>query len=196
MQAEAWYESVGHIAKTAGVGVSIISIKGEECALEALGKVAELTGGDVTRVDPLELDKNFSSMLAKPILATKVSATFLIHSGLHFRNEELDSNKVVREVGSVTEDTETAFEYGIRSAAELEKYANLKTLPFQVQIHFTKLNGMRCLRVLSKAQPITRSRAEAEKDLRLEVLAANAAQQSAKMVSCRQLICDTQAISG
>jgi len=181
LAAENWYQGVGDMAKLAGVGVSIISIKGEECDLEALGKVAEMTGGDVLRVDPLELHKNFSSMLAKPVIATQVSATFLIHSGLTFRNEDNDINKIVREIGNVTEDTEVAFEFGVRSDDALKKYGDLKALPFQVQIRFTKFNGMKCLRVLSKMQPVTRNRHEAERNVRLDVLAANAAQQSAQL---------------
>ena len=63
--------------------------------MEDLGRVAEITGGDVTRVDPLELQKNFASVLEKSIVATRVSATFLLHKGLKFRNENDDTSKVM-----------------------------------------------------------------------------------------------------
>jgi len=63
----------------------------------------------------------------------------------------------------------------LNSEIDLAKRAlfkGLTTLPFQVQIHFTKLNGMRCMRVLSRAQPVTFQRDVAERDAKLDVLAA------------------------
>jgi hypothetical protein len=41
------------------VTVNIVSISGDECNLESLSKLAELTGGNVERVDPVDLTKNF-----------------------------------------------------------------------------------------------------------------------------------------
>ncbi len=138
----------------------------------------------MTRMDPLLLGKNFARLLEKPIIATRVSATFILHGGLKFRNENEDTSKVTREIGNVTEgkltrccaaaisyckivvlsvffrcpDTEVIFEYSIRSNDALEASPDLNALPFQMQIYFTKLDGMRCMRVLSKSQPITRDK--------------------------------------
>ena len=36
-------------------------------------------------------------------------------------------------------------------------------LPFQVQIRYTKPNGMKCMRVMTQVKPVTANRAEAEK---------------------------------
>lgn len=178
-----WYEGVANFAKASGVTVSVISLKGDECSLEDLGTVAEITGGSVELVDPLDLTRNFSSFLAKPVVASNVSCTFLLHRGLKFRSvlEELTPNKAVRELGNVTEDTEIAFEYSMRSREAVAELAHLKALPFQVQMCFTKLDGMRCLRVLSKAQPVTNSRAASEEGVSMEILAANSAQQCARL---------------
>lgn len=44
--------------------INIVSITGDECNLESLSKLAALTGGDVERVNPIELTKNFSNMLS------------------------------------------------------------------------------------------------------------------------------------
>ena len=38
------------------------------------------------------------------------------------------------------------------------RYPELKDVPFQLQSHFTKLNGMKCVRVISKTQPVTTHR--------------------------------------
>lgn len=178
---EAWYEGVGNLAKLSGVVVSVVSIKGDECALEDLGRVTTITGGDVNRVDPLELTTNFSAILSNPVLATHVNAVVDLHQALRFRQEAPEvTTRLEKEIGNVCEDTEIAFEYAIDRAA-LAKFRHLATVPFQVQVRYTKLNGMKCLRVISKAQPLTHDRHVAEKEARVELLAACAAQQSARL---------------
>src|SRR5438045_3135314 len=78
--------------------------------------------------DPLQLTKNFGSILANPVIATQVSATFLLHQGLKFRNAQQaqaqaqatataaaaaarpsSENKMYREIGAVSSDTEITF---------------------------------------------------------------------------------------
>lgn len=86
-KADDFYEAVGQIAQTAGVTVNIVSIEGDECNIDSLSKLAELTGGAVERVNPTTLTKNFANMLAVPVIATNVEAKVKIHKGLQFRNE-------------------------------------------------------------------------------------------------------------
>lgn len=50
---DAFYESLGELAKNNGITVSIISIEGEECNIDTLSKIAEISGGAVERVDPI-----------------------------------------------------------------------------------------------------------------------------------------------
>jgi len=99
---------------------------------------------------------------------------------LKFRNEDADTNILRREVGNVTEDSEITFEYEKQEAAKISEFKDLKGLPFQLQIHFTKLDGMKCLRVISKMQTITTERTVAEKDVKADLIAANVAQQAAR----------------
>lgn len=40
-----FYEMLGEFAKNKGITVNIISIEGEECNIDTLSKIAELTGG-------------------------------------------------------------------------------------------------------------------------------------------------------
>lgn len=56
-QTEAFYKRLGEFAKSKGISVSIISIIGDECNIDTLGRLAELTGGSVERVDPINLLK-------------------------------------------------------------------------------------------------------------------------------------------
>ncbi len=52
--------------------MSVISIKGTDCKMVELGKVADVTGGQVNIVDPLKLTQEFGTILSDPIIATNV----------------------------------------------------------------------------------------------------------------------------
>jgi len=118
-KADTFYEVVGQIAQTAGITVNIVSIEGDECNMDSLSKLAELTGGSVERVDPTTLTKNFASMLQMPVIATNVEAKVKIHKGLQFRNEldkdfSDDKTLLVKQFGNVTAESVFTFEYGLK----------------------------------------------------------------------------------
>jgi hypothetical protein len=203
--AENFYENVGNTAAQAGITVSFVSIADAECRLENLGRVADLTGGEVTRINPLELTTNFQGILEKPIIATNVQATMLLHNALQFskdvdRDEAeevgpdpselmaegkeeggVTASKVsrrVQDIGNALMETEIFFEYDILQAKVPE---GLSHLPFQVQINYTQLDGAKCVRVISQQKAITRDAAVGQEDLNMSMLAANAAQKSAAL---------------
>lgn len=225
---EGFYAEAARKAKASGVAVSLISIEGQECKLEQLSTVADITGGDIERVNPLQLKDNFQAMLANPIIATNVSITMLLHSRMAFRNEDSTRNCITRELGSVTEDNEVYFEFfmkpvappvvsgkapavvepsrgpvpegsaldgcavpmegcaapaegGVAEAAAGAGAGDLREVPFQVQIRFTLPDGMEVLRVLSQMKPLTADRVVADRDVNIAILAANAAQSSARL---------------
>jgi len=83
-----------------------------------------MTGGNVERVDPVELTSNFANILSQPIIASNVLAKVKLHKGLQFRNEQVenlsaDKSLLTREVGNVTVDTEMTFEYTLKHINEL-----------------------------------------------------------------------------
>jgi hypothetical protein len=89
-----------------------------------LSKLAELTGGNVERVNPTTLTKDFANMLSVPVIATKVEAKVKLHKGLQFRNElatDLSEDKTLlaRSVGNVTAETMFTFEYGMKPISQL-----------------------------------------------------------------------------
>jgi len=207
--AETFYVQIAEFAKLRGVVVSVISIEGAECKLENLGQVADVTGGNVSKVNPLNLTENFQAMLEKPIIATNVRVSLQLHKGMYFRNEEQVASTVTKELGSVNEDSEVSFEFSVRpellaapqapapapeqevpeasssdvtaSAAAPAAVAMPSSLPFQLRIAYTKPNGMKCVRVTTKAKPVTADRDQAEKTSRMAVIAANASRTCAYM---------------
>jgi hypothetical protein len=172
-----WYKSVGNRAADAGTMVSIISITDENCSLTNLGEVADLTGGSVERVNPLDLAKNLQGIMSNEVLATSVNATMIIHKGLQFRNllhgehAQKSFNAVSKEIGNVFQDTEVFFEYQTKSKQEMEKFKHLKSLPFQVQINYTRMDGAKCARIITRWQKLTHDRNVAQRKVKVDVLA-------------------------
>ncbi|CAM9856095.1 unnamed protein product [Ectocarpus sp. 12 AP-2014] len=56
-------------------------------------------------------------------------------------------------------------------------------LPFQVQIRYTRLDGTKCLRVLTKTQRVTKSKAAAERSMEMAVVAGHASSASGVLAS-------------
>lgn len=120
--------------------MNLVSIKGDECNIDALSTLQDLTGGNIERVDPVNLTQNFASMLSKPVIATNVVCKIKLHKGLQFRNELVEylshnNTQLTKDMGSVTEDNVFTFEYTIKSIEELllledVDMTQIKELPF------------------------------------------------------------------
>ncbi|XP_060063644.1 circularly permutated Ras protein 1-like [Ylistrum balloti] len=221
-----FYESVADTAADKGVSISVISMKGTDCKMIQLGKVADKTGGQINIVDPLKLTQEFSTILEGRIIATNVVATFILHKQLFFHYEDTEESKVVKSVGNVTSDTEITFEYGVRTKSNKDKDQSTapsnqvpqegatggqssegagqssegsvqssegtgqssdddaehpKEMPFQLQVKYTDVDGATALRVLTKSKPVTKDRKQAEKKMKMDVVAKHTAQVSANL---------------
>ncbi|CAI2386488.1 unnamed protein product [Moneuplotes crassus] len=188
-----FYEQLADYAASKGVTVNIISIKGEECDLETLRPLYDKTGGNVDIIEPDELKSNFSNMMKQEVIATRVVVKVKLHKALEFRNEDekdLTNDKTIltRDVGNVTEDSEITFEYRIKNQEELKKLDNfditkIDQIPFQTIIEYTTLDGMKCIRTITKVQKITDDVSKMKEDVNIEVLAVNAAQQASRLAT-------------
>jgi hypothetical protein len=191
-EAAQFYTEMGQFAKEKGVAVSLISIVSEGCRLNLLSPITELTGGDLLRVDPKNIEKDFSNILSDAIIATNVQLKVKLHQGLEFRNEEpenisKDKSMLTRDVGNVDETTEITFEYTLKSNEELAQMANFdldlkKKIPFQTQITYKSNSGMNCVRVISQEQDITHDKEEAKEAANYDVLSVNAVQKTGNLV--------------
>lgn len=100
-----FYEKVADIAVQNGIAISIVTIKGTACRVDALGPLTDRTSGSIIRVDPSNLD--FSELAKEDILATQVQLKVLLHEGLAFRNEDLknlqnNGSILKKSIGNVT----------------------------------------------------------------------------------------------
>lgn len=86
-QAADFYTRIGEHAKLKGVTVHIVTIIGSECNIDAISPVAEATNGEIERVNPSDIQRNFGDFLSRAVLATRVELKVKLHKGLEFRNE-------------------------------------------------------------------------------------------------------------
>lgn len=189
--ADSFYTQIGQIAQQAGITINVVSIEGDECNIDSLSKLAELTGGNVERVNPTTLTQNFANMLALPVIASNVEAKVKLHQGLQFRNEladnlSTDKSLLTRKFGNVTVESIFTFEYGLKPLdvlLEMEEIdmTQVTSFPFQTQIVYTALDGSKCLRVISKQQKMSTERDQLEKKADYDMLSYNAIQKGSAM---------------
>ncbi|KAK6171248.1 hypothetical protein SNE40_019476 [Patella caerulea] len=116
-----FYNDIGEKAVEKGVSISVITIKCAETRLVQLGKLADLTSGQVNHVDPMKLTEEFSNILADRIIATNVTATFILHKNLVFLEEDTKEYVIVKNIGNATMETEITFKYGKKADTSEKK---------------------------------------------------------------------------
>lgn len=178
--AEEFYERVGTLAQQRGVSISVISLVSSECKLNFLASVAELTEGNVLKVDPMRLSEDFESILAEKILATDVKATVILHKALKFKNESNLQNrgsKLVRVLGNASQFSSFTFEYANKTKEELVleevDLSAVTQIPFQLVLEYKDLKGAKMLKCVTKVLTVSRDQREAMEGANTDVLARN-----------------------
>ena len=184
---EVFYRETALKANEKGVVVNIVTIVNTKCRLAILRDVVDLTNGQMSIVNPLNLTDEFKSIIDNRIVAIKVVAKLIVsHRYLYIRDDELETEEgyliekgdqrakakldetkksvETRKIGNCSIDTEITFEYGIRKLKN-EKKENLKKLPFQLQITFVGLDGTKAIRVFTKELEFTSDRKTAESSI-------------------------------
>ncbi|GAM23510.1 hypothetical protein SAMD00019534_066850 [Acytostelium subglobosum LB1] len=179
-----FYESIGAIAQKNGTTISVLTIKGTDTKLEQIGLLSELTSGTVDIVDPLKMQEEFKSVLSLPVLATNVAIQVKLHRGLYISdpsNPSTNESHIHKEIGNVNEDTVVSFEYGMMPNKKLDPA--LKSIPFQLQISYTTMSGMKCVRVMTMTQETTSNQELADEHANIDALGVNMVQTTSKIAS-------------
>jgi len=180
------------LCKLWGITANVIGIRGDNLNFNVIGKLADITQGDTDVVDPLKIVENFSSIVDSKLVATNVVVKLFLDKVFQFPKDdnwttpdpvgELLQLHATRNFGNAFEDTEVTVEFLQKEDAELLKVLdlinedpNVKNFsPFQVQITYTSLTGLKCLRVITKTREVTRSVEEAQEDIDVAVFGMHA----------------------
>lgn len=204
--ASPFYATAGNLAKTHGITASIIGIRGDNLNINLIGKLSDITQGDTDIVDPLKIKDTFSDIVDSKVVATNVVVRLFLHKVFKFpeddnwkpeNQKEGFSLHAVRDIGTSFEDTEVTAEFYTRdeeellkilgSKYEMEMNNDSKHMPFQVQISYTTLTGMKCMRVITKTKEITRDAVEAQEDIDVAVFGMHANAKQANLASLGML---------
>lgn len=56
--------------------------------MEVIGKLAELTNGNMKVVNPEKLSEDFANVLKDQVVGVNVDVTIQLHKAMNFRNED------------------------------------------------------------------------------------------------------------
>jgi len=192
-----FYRTIGFRAKEKGVSVSVLTLEGEDCSMENLGKTADITNGSVEIVNPVDLQSKVLNIFSNQVLATKAHCTVIVPHVLSLRAEDKDGHyKASRELASISSDSDLTFSFDwnddhrqLISEYILKKYddnrpatpAYFEGVPIQVQVLFNNLAGDQLLHTLTLSRPTTTSRNDAEDGLNSTAVALQAIHESARL---------------
>jgi len=189
-EAVKFYTEIGQMARKKGIVISLISIVGDSCRLDLMSSIAELTRGEILKVNPISLVSEFDSLISENIIATNVELKVKLHKGLSFRNEKKenlseDGSLLIKSLGNITANEEVTVEYHTKSKKKLKileiDFSKISSLPFQAQITYFTLSGAKCLYLITKRQDVTFEKEEAKKEADYTIVASNAIKQSSNL---------------
>ncbi|KAI3378513.1 hypothetical protein SNEBB_004098 [Seison nebaliae] len=150
---ESFFSEVGQLAKDNGVMIDLLSVKGCNCKIAAIGHCALMTEGDIRAFDPKNKNANdFADLLTISQLATNVQLKCFTNKRCRMIDAiDEEERTAIREQGNVTALTVDTFEFEIIDGED-EK----EELPFQLQIKYRTNNGAIYKRIISRSQKITK----------------------------------------
>eukprot|EP01105_Mastigella_eilhardi_P023908 TRINITY_DN6113_c0_g1_i1.p1 TRINITY_DN6113_c0_g1~~TRINITY_DN6113_c0_g1_i1.p1 ORF type:complete len:1182 (-),score=308.16 TRINITY_DN6113_c0_g1_i1:54-3599(-) len=207
-RAAAFYKRVALHAKTNGATVSVMTMEGEDCKLENLGMVADLTNGQVDVVNPMYLEQKATEMLQRQSKGTNCRLS-LFYSRHHVQivaadpADSISNCSMTREIGVIADNTDITLQFELKPEA-VEDVKNMleqdtgeegkepqlpfTELPFQVQLEWLapKLNNAKFMRVVTVKLPVTADRVRAESVIDSAVVGLRAVHASAAMAQLGQ----------
>ncbi|CAI2385496.1 unnamed protein product [Moneuplotes crassus] len=190
-EVDLFYNTLADYANLKGVSVHLISIKGEHSDLQTLMTLSDKTGGDVNIIDPSQAGEGFGKIVKRATIATNVTLKVKLNRALEFRNEneeDLSSDKTLltRKIGNVNEDSQVTFSYKIKDLVDLKKLDRftldeLNYIPFQCIVEFTKLDGKKCIRTITKILKSSDDKAQIEEEVDIGIIAVSAAHQASNL---------------
>ncbi|XP_046381349.2 circularly permutated Ras protein 1-like [Haliotis rufescens] len=176
-----FYTTIGNYARSKNIVINIMAVKGKPVKMQQVCACALASGGTVNVLNPLEIVRELRLIWQNTIVASSVHVTFLLHPSLVFAEEGYpkDCSRLVKEVGNALKDTDLTFKFKLKDPDTIPE---IDEIPFQVQIAYTRKNGMKCLRVMCKSHKFTKDRKVMEENINVAVVGLATVQKTAEMV--------------
>ncbi|XP_065181174.1 circularly permutated Ras protein 1-like [Sycon ciliatum] len=177
-----FYVQIGEKCRETKSVVSILGIEGEDCNMSQVAKCAELSGGDVNKLNPLELTRQLRLISQNRTVATDVELSVLLHPSLQLEKTVSSQglSRIIVPLGNVTQQTDLTYPFHVRPR---EHGLSANKLPFQVQLKYTRPDGTQYLRVISAYRPVSRNRDAVEEACHIAVTGLAAIQHAAQQAT-------------
>jgi len=152
-----FYAEIGKKALEHRSVISIMSIEGTNCAMQSLGKCAEITGGRVNILNPFELVAEIQRIAQNPVVGEK--AVVQVHTLPYFTVDEFDDSgngSWKFEMGNIMKSSDLLLNF-IQT-----KPVKLKQLPVQVQVTYRASDSSKRILVFADVVETTNDIEEAE----------------------------------
>jgi hypothetical protein len=118
-------------------------------------------------------------VLSKPILATGLTAKIFLPSSFIFIDNQ--SHVATKEIGNCTSDTDLTFSFKVRDPTATPIDRLPKTIPIQTQLAYSRPDGARVIRLITKSYAVTGDRDQIERDLNAAIVSMRAVQHAATL---------------
>ena len=186
-----YYKKIGEMAKEKGVVISLITFEDSESEIDVLKNIVELSGGEIIRVNPNEILDGFKDLLDNEVIASGVEIKMNLNKCMTFRDQDKknltnEESSLVKKLGNVTKETEDYFELKFKHAIKLSEmkeinFDELKNLIFQIEILYTKRNGEKVIRVITKNLKVSDNSEEINKQANFNIISTMQVRKSAKL---------------
>ncbi|GFO04885.1 type a von Willebrand factor domain-containing protein [Plakobranchus ocellatus] len=175
-----FYRQIGTYACNKNITINILAVDGPSVEMRSISEAATLTGGTTNKINPAEIVRELRIIAQKEVVANSVSVTFYLHPNFVFDEPDFGDNlsRLEKEVGSVKKETDMTFRFKLKDPSKAE---DIDSVPFQIQIIYTRNDGMKCMRVLSKRAGATRNRATMEQYVNVAVVGVAAMRTTANL---------------
>ena len=180
-----FYQQSAIKAKQLGVNVSVLGCEGEEVGLDALGLLADLSGGMVDIIDLKNAASVVGSLLERKALATSVRATILLDRRLRLMTDgKVEEHKRVIDVGTASQDSDFTLRFGPTDATVAAVRADRASALaadalLQVQVEYVLSDGSQLVRTRTLRAPLSIDHDECDGKLDVTVLALETLQRAA-----------------
>lgn len=172
------YTEIAKLGRDHGVGVSVVSIRGDDIKMEALGVVTAATGGTVDIVDATSLQTKLDSLSA-PVLATNVRVTMRCSDGVTLFDPATGASGkglLSVELPSAKGDSDAFFMLNVPANAPEHVFV-------QSEICWTALDGSVLSRVRNAQVEVSKDRDATEKSCDLAIASIAALRECAMLAA-------------
>jgi hypothetical protein len=181
---ETFYANVGESAKEKGVPISVIAIKGSDCAMHLLRKTVSISGGTMNVIHPLEVQRTMRHIVDDPLVATGATVEIRVSPNIVLKTASAEQVEIVEDgtrmicnLGSLTKKSNLTIRFASRSHSPSSSPSS-SAAAFQSILRCRRIDGSKVIRVMTRVVSVTDDRQLAQHECDASIVAVCAMQEA------------------